>query len=530
MTSFHNQFELVVEASPNAMVVVNDAGEIVYVNVQAEKLFGYPRAELLGRSVELLVPERFRHGHVSLRHVFSQAPVARPMGAGRDLYGVRKDGTEIPIEIGLNPIVSDQGTFVLAAITDITERKRAEELRLLNARVQERSKELEILNRELEAASRFKSQFVATMSHELRTPLNAIIGMVELLSKTKLDERQREHVQAINESADALLSIINSILDFSKIEAGKMDLRTTTFSVGSVVSGALDVLALQAREKGLALQVDVDPSIPAVQGDPDRLRQILLNLVGNAIKFTERGHVGVRVRPVDPEGPALVLRFDVEDTGIGIPPEVVPALFEPFVQADSSASRRYGGTGLGLSIAKRLVEMMGGEIGAEPRAGGGSIFWFTARLTRARETLPHPGRIEPDSTGGLESGVVLVAEDNARLQRLLKLQFDELAVPVRFASDGLEAVDAARTDQFAMIFMDCQMPNMDGYAATQAIRNEEKASGRHVPIVAMTANAFAEDREACLAAGMDDYLAKPVKLAELRNMIERWSKRSVRGS
>ncbi len=645
---FRDHFELVVEASPNAMVLVNDVGRIVFVNVQTEKLFGYGREELLGQSIEILVPDRFRHGHPALRGDFTGHPTARPMGAGRDLYGRHRDGGEIPIEIGLNPLVTPQGTFVLAAIVNIAERKRAEELRLLNAGIQQHSVELEALNRELEQASLFKSQFVATMSHELRTPLNAIIGMAELLAKTKLDERQSVHVQTINESAEALLAIINSILDFSKIEAGKMELHAHLFSVENVVEGAADVLALQAREKGVTLHTYVDPTIPAVRGDPDRLRQILLNLIGNAVKFTERGRVVVRVLSSGTPGPRVALRFEVQDTGTGIDPELIPKLFEPFVQADTSSSRRYGGTGLGLSISRRLVALMQGEIGVHSELGTGSLFWFNVpfergpgapagpkaldgvsatiltgddvfaqivagyleswhipvrRAERPSDVLeePGPGRPEPlviadlDDLGapelagalenlrriaprrvvgiggdgrlmkpvrqsslfdsivralddrqgetaepapplGADNGAwepgdpILVAEDNTRLQRLLKLQFDELGQPVRFVCDGREAIEAVRGERFALVFMDCQMPNVDGLTATRTIRELEAASGGRTPIVAMTANAFAEDREACIAAGMDDYLAKPVKLTDLRNMIERWSRRSVRGS
>jgi PAS domain S-box-containing protein len=640
-------FNLVVEAAPNAMVLVNARGRITLVNVQAEKLFGYARSELLDQSIEMLVPERFRRGHNGLRDSFNETAVARPMGAGRDLYGRRKDGSEVPVEIGLNPIDTGTEALTLAAITDITERKRAEELRLVHAGMQQHAAELEELNRELASASRFKTQFVATMSHELRTPLTAIIGAAELLGKAKLAEREQISVQTISEAAEALFSLINSILDFSKIEAGKIDLHPTTFEVETVLEGAADVVAQLARDKGVMLHAYVDPIIPPVEGDADRLRQILLNLLGNAVKFTERGRVVARVVPVEIFRSDVVLRFEVQDTGIGIAAAVLPQLFEPFAQADGLTARKFGGTGLGLSISKRLVELMGGEIGAQSVDGAGSLFWFTARFARAPvEPTAHARKL--DGIGGLilsgdelfaqiverymtswsmqsrrvlsrsdvthavksaggptwvvvadlddmglpdvgisvdalhaivpdriiaigkdsllrkpirasslfdaitdvadrrgvalgpepaqvaagpappTNGRVLVAEDNARLLRLLKLQFDELGVPATFVSDGLEAIDALRREHYAMVFMDCQMPNLDGLSATKAIREEERCSGAHVPIAAMTANAFAEDRDACIAAGMDDYLAKPVRLGDLRAMIERWSNRSVR--
>lgn len=636
----------IVEGSPYAKILVNDRGRIALVNEQTEKLFGYARDEMLGESIEMLVPERFRRGHPELRNSFMEAPVARPMGAGRDLYGRRKDGSEVPIEIGLNPISTETGTFTLAAISDITERKRNDELRVIQLGIEQHAAELDALNRELERASQFKSQFVSTMSHELRTPLNAIIGAAELLGRTDLNERARLHAQTIAEAADALLAIVNSVLDFSKIEAGKMEFKQAPFLVDAVVEGAADVAAQLAGDKPLTIHTYVDPDIPPVQGDADRLRQILLNLLGNAVKFTERGRVVARAQIAGSTGETLTLRFEVEDTGIGIPADVVPELFQPFVQADASASRRHGGTGLGLSICRRLVELMGGEIGVKSEPGHGSLFWLTAvfpcagglhamqrrtcggtaalvvsadetfveivgrytaswgipmrraarpadvfaalqsssgdgwiavvdlddvrdpqlawTIDAVRATIPGrvitiggggpirkpmrqsylfdaivkasgeaPAPANPLEASGSPDAVIpagtpiLVAEDNTRLQRVLKLQFDELGLPAEFVSDGTQALEAVREGKYAMVFMDCQMPNLDGFAATRAIRAEERETGRHIPIAAMTANAFAEDRDACLAAGMDDYLAKPVKLTDLRAMVERWAHRTV---
>jgi PAS domain S-box-containing protein len=632
----------IVEAAPNAMVVVNGAGRIVLVNAQTERLFGYAREELLGTSVERLVPERFRSGHGMLRGAYSSAATARPMGAGRELFGCRKDGSEMPIEIGLNPLTLPDGPCVLASIIDISERKRGEALRLQNAAMSLHADELEALNRELESASRFKSQFVATMSHELRTPLTSIIGMAELLRKSRLDEAQVENIDTINEAAEALLAVINSILDFSKIEAGKVELRDASFSVKAVVEGAADVLAQEARKKGVALYTYIDARIPPLRGDADRVRQILLNLIGNAVKFTGRGHVVVRVASAESSAERVTLRFEIEDTGIGLAAPALRRLFEPFVQADGSASRTFGGTGLGLSISKRLVELMNGEIGVRSEPGTGSLFWFTARLVpaavppvqraiedaiayvvsddellvdilgkylgswgvlsrrtdpaavvadlresprrprvaildrdtqsgrRALEALRSSGEdfdartvvlgrgrlmkplrqsqlfeaiVAAIDPGGAQQAApissaasqlpagrpVLVAEDNARLQKLLRLQFDDLGVPVSFVADGVQVLEALDRERFALVFMDCHMPNMDGLEATRVIRARERRTGGRLPIVAMTANAFAEDRDLCIAAGMDDYLAKPVKINDLREMIVRWARPSGAG-
>jgi protein-histidine pros-kinase len=506
---------LIVEGAPNANIVVDHAGIITLVNAQTERLFGYDRAELLGAPVDMLVPERFRGGHGALRTGYHGTATARPMGAGRDLYGLRKDGTEVPVEIGISPIRTPKGDFVLTSVVDITERKNTEEMR------RERDRALD--------ASNLKSQFVATMSHELRTPLNAIIACAELLSSTALEERQRAFVETIDESAEALLALISSILDFSKIEAGKLDLEARTFELEGLVESAAGVLAHQARQKDLRLHVDVDPSIAGVLlGDADRLRQILLNLIANALKFTAIGGVVVRAIPVETSSGHAVVRFEVEDTGIGIHPDVVPKLFEPFVQGDSSSSRRFGGTGLGLSISKRLVELMQGEIGVISEPERGSLFWFTARFGRPSAAASEPVAASPsaralDATPASASSRVLVAEDNESLREILVHQFAQLGVPVMLVANGREAVDAVRRGDFALVFMDCHMPEMDGFAATRAIRAEEGGRRRNVPIVAMTANAFREDRDACLAAGMDDYLAKPVRIADLRGMIDRWT-------
>jgi two-component system, sensor histidine kinase and response regulator len=633
---------LVMDATPIAILVVDGNGTLVRVNTRVETLFGYGREELVGRSLEMLVPQRFRGQHPGLRGAYLAEPTTRAMGGGRDLFGLCKDGSEVPVEIGLNPIRTEQGDFVLAAVIDITERKHSEELRMVSAIETQRRLDAEAARDRALDASQLKSQFVATMSHELRTPLNAIIGMSELLSATVLEERQREYVVAVNESAEALLCIIKSILDFSKIEAGKLELESREFDLTTVVEGAASALEPQARQKCMAVHTYIDPLIPAVvSGDNDQLRQILLNLIGNAVKFTERGHIVVRALLVETSSPQIVVRFEVQDTGIGIDVPIQGKLFEPFVQADGSSSRRYGGTGLGLSISKRLAELMEGEIGVTSELGSGSLFWFTARFTLPTAVAPSPnfpgafafvasqdevfaqivmryleawgmqarrvsgagelrealraasargavdcvtlvdaegafaqeiaallrsdefagnarlitigadetvvkplrqsalfesivnalargaqtapqGEVPRAEPPGEDRGPILVAEDNSNLQELLVHQFSRLGYGVTIVADGVQAVDAVRRRRFAIVFMDCQMPNMDGFEATRLIRNEERRTGDHVPIIAVTANAFKEDREACLAAGMDDYLSKPVRINELRAMIDRW--------
>jgi len=677
-------FRLVVEAAPCGMIMVDRSGTIVLINAQVERLFGYRRDELIGQSIERLVPVRLRARHARDRHDFSADPEVRAMGAGRDLFGLKIDGTEIPVEIGLNPVTTDAGEFVLASIVDITERRRSEERTIrakeeLEVRVQERTRDLEertaelvSLNRQLadateqaHAGSRLQSEFLANMSHEIRTPMNAIIGMCNVLLRTGLHPRQQEYAGNIKDSAHALLAVINDILDFSKIEAGRLELETVDFDLVKVVEGTCELLATSARAKQLSLMAYIDPGLPQqLRGDPERLRQVLLNLTSNAIKFSEQGAIVVRADLQSIESSTAHVRFSVIDQGIGLTPSEQERLFRPFVQADGSISRRFGGTGLGLSISKRIVDLMKGEIGVDSAPGRGSTFWFSAPFERrserpilspmtdlrdvrvlivddephartilrdyilswgmqdgiaasardalkalrqayvdgapykipildfvmpktngaelSREILSDPainktqlvlltafdgpglGRQAMDLgfkayltkpvrqsqlleciinvlSGGQTMGrsaadanmvvsepramrneIVLVAEDYVINQQVAQLYLEELGFTSHVVSDGTKCVDAVATNSYALVLMDCQMPEMDGYAATAAIRAAEAPLERHTPIVAMTAHAMGGDRERCIAAGMDDYISKPVNPEELKRVLGRW--------
>lgn len=394
-----------------------------------------------------------------------------------------------------------------------------------------------------ERASSAKSEFLARMSHEIRTPMNGVMGMSELLQGTELSARQRRMAETITRSAAGLLQIINDILDFSKIEAGKLELERIEFALREIIEETIEILMLRARAKGLELRCEIDPSVPvAVCGDPVRLRQILINLAGNAIKFTETGEVVVRVAALDADGR---LRFEVSDTGIGIAPEVQSQIFSAFTQADSFTTRKYGGTGLGLAICRQLVELMGGAIGVASEPHRGSTFWFEIRMQPVavpaalaapadRPAPPAPSAAAtpcafavppaPSAFSAAAAGPrILVVEDNAVNREVAAGMLENLGYRAESAVNGLLALEAIAESTFAAVLMDCQMPVMDGLSATQEIRRREAASGGKVPIIALTANAMEANRERCLAAGMDDFLCKPFSQMQLAAVLGRWA-------
>ena len=429
--------------------------------------------------------------------------------------------------------------FVVFRLSRTARRARRRD-RIIQARLAEAKQQAEVQAQRAEAASKAKTDFLAMMSHEIRTPMNAVLGCADLLLETPLNAEQREFAETVHRSGGALLTIINDVLDYSKIEAGRMTVEQIDFDLRSVCHEVRKILLSASAERGLAMSLTYDETLPRfINGDPVRIRQVLLNLAGNAVKFTERGAVLIEVSRLD----GAHVKISVVDSGIGISEEQLHLLFRRFTQADSSTTRRYGGTGLGLAISKTLVELMGGTIGAHSVPGKGSTFWVTLPFGVVSQTTPESNSSAPASVpaaavteanatppvvlGAVEPGLgrLLLVEDNFVNQRVAVYMLSKLGHQVDVAKHGREAIDILSKTSYDLVLMDCQMPEMDGFEATRIIRDPTSSVLDHdVPVVAMTANAFPEDRTRALGSGMNDFLAKPVDRSILASMLAKWMK------
>lgn len=542
---------LAVTHATNSILVMDDQGQILWTNDAFVKLTGYSAAEAIGHRIDELLfgpstpADSIRDFQEALRngHEFSQ-----------DVLQYNRDGRTFWVECRLIPMHDEEGRLTrwVALQNDVTRRRQTEEA-------------LRAAKQAAEESSRAKSEFLANMSHEIRTPLNAILGMTELSLATDLTPQQRDYLRTVQSSGETLLQLLSDVLDLSKIEAGKMALEQVEFNLADAVRETVKALSAAAQSKGITLSVQMPRDVPQdVRGDPTRFRQILFNLVGNAIKFTERGEVAVEVQEQWRAEDEISLHFSVQDTGIGIPKEKLQQIFESFTQADSSIARRFGGSGLGLAITSQLLGMMHGKIWVQSKIGQGSTFHFTIKLGLPHTTdIAEQGvsnltiaethgpaeasangnsssnrrRRQPDlnrspRTEGDNGNQSFLRQKPARALRILVADDYEpnrhLAIEIlerrghhcEAAADGNQAIAATADGRFDAVLMDVQMPGLDGFSATQEIRKREKGTAGHVPIIALTAHALVGDREKCLVAGMDAYLAKPIRASELIAMVE----------
>lgn len=509
-------------SAPDGMVVCNVLGEIVMVNVRTEEMFGYAREELVGQKVEMLIPEYLRGKHPELREEFLEDPHVRDMGSGRELLAQRKDGTIFSTEISLSPFEAEEGVLISAAVRDITERKQAEEaLRASRDAAEQAAYEADLANQA-------KSSFLANMSHEIRTPMNAILGFSEILSGMISEARQKEYLDSIRASGKSLLTLINDILDLSKVEAGKLELENVPVDIRNVFADVARMFAQKVQEKKLEFILEVDPQMPDVLVlDETRLRQILINLIGNAVKFTHEGYVKLRVQCEHMDAETVDLTLDVEDTGIGIPSDEQEAIFSAFTQRAGQSINEYGGTGLGLSITKQLVGAMGGQIVLSSQLDVGSI--FRVRLSQVAVGVSDALSAKMKSLFDVdalqfEPARILIADDVKSNRDLIKGYLLPYPFEILEAEDGQQAIDMIRKGQPDLTLMDIKMPVLDGYTAMSRIRND--AELKETILVALTAQAMRET-EADIRKVSDGFIQNPVSKMELLSELAQHLKHTV---
>lgn len=538
----HAQLLETIISSANDGIIVTKANlnapgpEIVYVNKAFTEISGYSAEEAIGRC------PRFLQSEFTKQETLAELRAALDEGKPfkDELLNQHKNGENYWLDISIVPIKNSLGviTHFAAIERDITAKKKEElnqknmwlQLKRANLKVEAAARDLQDSLTKAQEASKAKSDFLANMSHELRTPMNGVLGMAHLLADTTLNQEQKDFVSTINGSAENLLMLLNDILDFSKIEAGALQLEHIPFSMSDAIHNTANLLRLQAEKKNVELLVDCEPLIPAnIWGDSGRTKQVIMNLLGNAIKFTEHGYVRLSAR-LQEKDEAQFIVINVQDTGLGIPAHKLEMIFDKFTQGDTSITRKYGGTGLGLAITKQLVTLMGGEIGVESAEGKGSTFWFSIPCVEATAQDIDSHKDKRSTRATMSDNAIPIGQAKALLVEdyhvnqvfAMKLLKKFGFTHIDLAENGLEALERLRKDDYHIIFMDCQMPELDGYQATQKIRLIEEGTPKHTPIVAMTANAMMGDREKCLKAGMDDYLSKPLRAEHLKTILQTW--------
>jgi PAS domain S-box-containing protein len=514
------EFRGLLESAPDAMIVVRETGDIAFVNSGMEDLFGYSREEILGKPVEMLLPERGRVHYVTRRNDYFASGGRRRMGIDRELFGLHKDGREIPVEISLSPLDSAQGRLVSCAIRDITYRKAAEE-------------ELRLAKEAAERANRAKSDFLANMSHEIRTPLNAIMGFTELLLDPDTSDEEHEQFGAtIRRNGKLLTQLIDDILDLSKVEADKLTVERIPCSLPGIMADVTALLGKQAREKGIHLRISSEGTVPEkIVTDPIRLKQVLLNIVGNGVKFTAHGTVDVVIRSQS-AAPAIgtTIEFVVLDTGRGIAREDQAQLFRPFTQADTSTTRKFGGTGLGLTLSRRLAQALGGDVALVSSSLDSGSTFSVSITTPVAEGCYRVGSGHRSADGSevlwaagdrtrLDGVDILVVEDAPDNQLLISKVLESHGARVVLAENGDEAIVLATARHFDIVLMDLQMPVRDGFSATEELRRR----GFSKPILAVSAAAMPEDRDRAIRSGCDDHITKPISVAALMQKLSKYA-------
>jgi PAS domain S-box-containing protein len=500
----------IVERTRDAVLTTDTAGRIRSWNSGAELLWGWSEIEVTGRNVAMLCPPELMEEQ---RIIFGRLRDGRHVNP-YDAFALAKNRRRIPVSVSVAATRNETGQFegISAVVRDMSYHQELQDA-------------LQKAKSVAETANQLKSDFIANMSHEVRTPLNGVVGMADLLRSTPLTPDQQGYVATLLEASQALRVIVDDVLDFSKIEAGQLRIESVEFDLISLATAAVDMFRQTANQNGIELRLTVPtPPMPRVVGDPNRIRQVFTNLLSNAVKFTKHGGVDLRISVKNETVPNLALRVEIEDTGVGINPEAKRVIFQPFAQADGSITRRFGGTGLGLSICRKLMELMGGEIGFRSEVGVGSTFWFEVELGKAKSqpvrkvaahsSLPPKKKSTPWK--------ILVAEDNPINQKVVNAMLQGLGCSVDIANNGREAFELWEKGSYDLILMDCQMPIMSGFETAAAIRDKEGLGGERIPIIALTAQAYAQDRERCTRAGMDDHLAKPLTKGEIKSALAKW--------
>ena len=520
-----NKANVIVNSAIDPIITISGHGLIKSFNAAAERLFGYPAAEVLGKNVSILMPSPYREEHDSYMDRYWSTREQHIIGIVREGVGQRSDGTTFPILLSANEVITNDKntTLFIGILRDLTAQKQAEE-------------ELHKSKQIAEAANIAKSEFLANMSHEIRTPMTAILGFTDILLNNVKKSENVDAASTIKRNGEHLINVINDILDLSKIESGKINVEQIQSSPCQILADVASLMRVRATAKGLPLDVRFNGTIPeTICTDPTRLRQIIINIVGNAIKFTETGSIQIVTRLLNKPGDEPKLQINVIDTGIGIAKSKIEKIFQPFTQADSSTTRQFGGTGLGLSISKRMAEKLGGEISVTSSPGNGSTFTITVftgpldnvrLIQNAAEVVLEPanGNEAADSASPLSNSRILLVEDGPDNQRLIGFILEKAGAEVTLADNGQIGLELATTAKskgcpFHVILMDMQMPVLDGYEATRRLRN----NGYSGPIIALTAHAMSSDRQKCLDAGCDDYAAKPIDKTQLISTVAQYA-------